>query len=202
MTKKELRDILMIERLLKVLMKIMLSKALSGIGGKVMAELRLMEKEDIQKCTELYLDAFKHEGRLEEEFRAELPAYFEQYIANDYCMAYVLEENDTIIGIVTAIIVPGIGLETIYIDTVAISSAYQHKGYGTQMLKAFFEKTKGEFYSISAVRTGIGYKLYHKVGFSDATDCAYLINIPCVTADLNRLQAEHEALLSEKSDIL
>lgn len=145
-----------------------------------MAEIRLMEKEDIQKCTELYLDAFNHRERFEEVFRADLPTYFVQYIEKDYCMAYVLEENDTIIGIVTAIIVPGIGLETIQIDTVAISPAYQHKGYGTQMLNKFFEKTQGTFYSISAKRTGIGYKLYHKVGFSDADDYSYLINIPCV----------------------
>ena len=183
-------------------MKIMLSKALSGIGGKVMANLRLMEKEDIQKCTELYLDAFKHEGEIKEIFCSGLPAYFEQYIEKDYCMAYVLEENDTIIGIITAIIVPGIGLETMQIDTVAISPAYQHKGYGTQMLNKFFEKTQGKFYSISAKRTGIGYKLYHKVGFSDADDYSYLINIPCVTYNLNRLQAEHKALLSEKSENL
>ena len=114
----------------------------------------------------------------------------------------MLEENDTIIGIITAITVPGIGLETIFIDTVAISSAYQHKGYGTQMLNEFFKKTQGKFFSISAIRSDIGYKLYHKVGFSDATDCAYLINIPGVTDDLNRLKAEYEALLSEKSENL
>ena len=85
-----------------------------------MANLRLMEKEDIQKCTELYLDAFKHEGEIKEIFCSGLPAYFEQYIEKDYCMAYVLEENDTIIGIITAIIVPGIGLETMQIDTVLL----------------------------------------------------------------------------------
>lgn len=167
-----------------------------------MAELRFMEKEDIQKCTELYLDAFNHRERFEEEFRADLPTYFVQYIEKDYCMAYVLEENDKIIGIVTAITVPGIGMETIFIDTVAISPAYQHKGYGTKMLNEFFEKTQGKFYSISAVRSDIGYKLYHRVGFSDATDCAYLINIPGVTDDLNRLQAEYKTLISEKSENL
>ncbi|MGN0649284.1 MAG: GNAT family N-acetyltransferase [Oscillospiraceae bacterium] len=169
---------------------------------KNMAELRLMETDDIQECTELYLDAFHHKGETKEKMRADLPAYYEQYIEKDYCMAYVLEENDTIIGIVTAIIVPGIGLETIYIDTVAILSAYQHKGYGTQMLNEFIKRTQGKFFSISTVRNGIGFKLYHKVGFSDTTDSAYLINIPGVTDNLNRLQDELKALSNGKNDTL
>lgn len=167
-----------------------------------MAKLRLMDKKDIPECTELYLDAFKHEGETKEKFRAELPAYFEQYIANDYCMAYVLEENDTIIGIVTAIIVPGIGLETIYIDTVAISSAHQHKGYGTQMLNEFFEKTHVTVYTLKAERSGNGYKLYDKVGFLDELDIAYMIYMPGVTDKIKKLRAKLKANLSEKNDNL
>ena len=32
-----------------------------------MAELRLMETDDIQECTELYPDAFHHEGETKEK---------------------------------------------------------------------------------------------------------------------------------------
>lgn len=67
-----------------------------------MAELRLMETDDIQECTELYPDAFHHEGETKEKMRADLPAYYEQYIEKDYCMAYALEDQNRIIGIVTA----------------------------------------------------------------------------------------------------
>ena len=62
-------------------------------GEIIMAELRLMKNDDIAECVELYMGAFPHEGELGEEFRAELPPYFESYIANDYCMAYVLEDR-------------------------------------------------------------------------------------------------------------
>lgn len=103
-----------------------------------MAELRLMENCDIEVCTELYLGAFHHDGKMGEYFRANLPLYFKQYIESDYCMAYVLTDGDSIIGIITAIIVPSIGMNSISIDTVAISPAYQRKGYGTQMFSEFF----------------------------------------------------------------
>ena len=58
-------------------------------------------------------------------------------------MAYVLTDGDLIIGIITAIIVPSIGMNSISVDTVAISPAYQRKGYGKQMFSEFFKKTRG-----------------------------------------------------------
>ena len=63
-----------------------------------MAELRLMENCDIEECTELYLGAFHHDGKMGEYFRTNLPLYFKKYIESDYCMAYVLTDGDLIIG--------------------------------------------------------------------------------------------------------
>ena len=140
-------------------------------NGRITAD----EKRQYRGGTELYLGAFHHDGKMGEYFRANLPLYFKKYIESDYCMAYVLTDGDSIIGIITAIIVPSIGMNSISIDTVAISPAYQHKGYGTQMFSEFFEKTRGSFYSLNAQRSGNGYRLYDKVGFSDETDRAYMI---------------------------
>jgi hypothetical protein len=50
-----------------------------------------------------------------EYFLANLPLYFKQYIESDYCMTYVLSDGDLIIGIVTAIVVPSIGTNSISI---------------------------------------------------------------------------------------
>ena len=83
-----------------------------------MAELRLMKKGDIEVCTELYLGAFHHDGKMGEYFRANLPLYFKQYIESDYCMAYVLADGDSIIGIITAIIVPSIGMNSIKLASI------------------------------------------------------------------------------------
>lgn len=114
-------------------------------------------------------------------------------------MAYVLTDGNSIIGIITAIIVPSIGMNSINIDTVAISPAYQHKGYGTQMFSDFFEKTRSSFYSLNAQRSGTGYRLYDKVGFSDETDRAYIIYMPGVTDRIRQLESELKAENSEKS---
>lgn len=108
-------------------------------------------------------------------------------------MAYVLAEGETIIGIITAIFVPSIGMNSISVDTVAVSPAYQHKGYGTQMFRRFFEKTHGSFYSLNAQRSKNGYKLYEKVGFSDETDRAYMIYMPSVTDRIRWLESELKA---------
>lgn len=164
-----------------------------------MAELRLMENCDIEECTELYLGAFHHDGKMGEYFRENLPLYFKKYIESDYCMAYVLTDGDSIIGIITAIIVPSIGMNSISVDTVAISPVYQHKGYGKQMFSEFFEKTRGSFYSLNTQRGGTGYRLYDKVGFSDETDRAYMIYMPGVTDRIKQLESELKAENSEKS---
>lgn len=165
-----------------------------------MAELRLMKKGDIKECTELYLKAFNHDGPMGDFFRDNLPKYFGHYIDSEYCMAYVLEEGDSIIGIITAIVVPSIGMNSISVDTVAILPVYQHKGYGTQMFKQFFEKTNGSFYSLNAQRRGNGYKLYEKSGFSDETDIAYMIYMPGVTDRIKWIESERKAKLHEKND--
>ena len=54
-----------------------------------MAELRLMKKGDIEECTELYLGAFHHDGKMGEFFQENLPLYFKKYIESDYCMMVI-----------------------------------------------------------------------------------------------------------------
>ncbi len=162
-----------------------------------MAELRLMKNDDIAECVELYMGAFPHEGKVGEVFRENLPPYFESYIANDYCMAYVLEDRERIVGLLTAAAMPSIGETNIYIDTVAVLPACQHKGCGTQMMNDFIKMTHEKFYSVTAMRSANGYKLYSKVGFAEATDCSFMLYIPGVTQELNMLRAERKALKDE-----
>lgn len=162
-----------------------------------MAELRLMTKDDIKKCTEIYMSAFPKEGKLADCFRDWLPEYYEKYIGSEERMAYVLAEADTIIGLITAIVIPGIGNDSIHIDTVAIAADYQNKGYGTQMLNEFIKCSGGSLFSLSTTRGGNGYKLYNKAGFEDIKENAYMIMIPGVTDETKRLKAELEKRMAE-----
>lgn len=97
----------------------------------------------------------------------------------------------------TAAAIPGIGETNIYIDTVAVLSVCQHKGYGTQMMNDFIKKTDEKFYSVTAMRSANGYKLYSKVVFAEATGCSFMLYIPGVTQELNMLRAERKALKDE-----
>ena len=166
-----------------------------------MAELRLMTKEDIGECTEIYMSAFSKEGKLAERFRDWLPKYYEKYIGSEERMAYVLTESDTIIGLITAFVVAGVGIDCVHIDTVAIAADYQHKGYGTQMLNEFIKRSGGAMFSLNAKRNGNGYKLYDKIGFSDDKEDAAMIMIPGVTDETKRLKAELEKRMAEIKQI-
>ena len=130
-------------------------------------------------------------------YREWTPKYFERFITSEYCMAYVLAEADTVIGMITAIVIPGIGDDSIHIDTVAILPEYQNKGYGTQMLNEFIKCSCGTLFSLSTTQSGNGYKLYTKAGFDDERDSAYMIMIPGVTDGLMRLRAKLEENLSK-----
>ena len=64
-----------------------------------MAELRLMENCDIEECTELYLGAFHHDGKMGEYFRENLPLYFKKYIESDIawrmCLLMVIRSSES-----------------------------------------------------------------------------------------------------------
>lgn len=162
-----------------------------------MAELRLMTKQDIDECTELYMKAFPKEGKLEEYFREWALKYFEEYIVDDRCFACVFEEADTIIGLITAIVIPSIGDDSTHIDTVAIDPDYQHRGYGTQMLNEFIKFSGVRIFTLTTMRDSNGYKLYSKLGFEDEKESACMIMIPGVTDELMRYRAKLEGELSE-----
>lgn len=169
-------------------------------GRENMAELRKMTENDIPTCVELYLEAFPKEGELEKLFRSGLPGYFRKYIKKADCFSYVLTENEEIIGLITAIIIPSIGDDCTHFDTVAIAGKYQHQGYGTQMMKMFMEQTECKIYSIYAERDGNGYKLYEKVGFDEDRGYAVMHMIPGITDRLIQLRKELAEKLGEKWD--
>lgn len=130
-------------------------------------------------------------------YREWIPKYFERFITSEYCMAYVLAEADTVIGMITAIVIPGIGDDCIHIDMVAIVPEYQNKGYGTQMLNEFIQCSGGTLFLLSTTQSINGYKLYTKAGFDDEKNTAYIIMIPGVTDELMRLRAKLEENLSK-----
>lgn len=65
------------------------------------------------------------------------------------------------------------------------------------MMNDFIKMTHEKFYSVTAMRSANGYKLYGKVGFAEATDCFFMLYIPGVTQELNMLRAERKALKDE-----
>jgi len=146
-----------------------------------------MKEQDIDKCTEVYIKAFSKDREVADYYRKLTPIYFERYITSEYCLAYVLAEANTIIGMITAIIIPGICDDSIHIDVVAITPEYQNKGYGTQMLNEFIKCTGGKLYSLITKRNCDGYKLYKKAGFDDERDIAYMNMIPGLTDELMRM---------------
>ena len=167
-----------------------------------MTKLRSMTEQDVNQCIELYISAFNTIDTLHEMYRRALPRYFRKFISDKNAYAYVLCENDTVIGILTAIQIPNLLEEySIHIDTVAIAPEFQHRGFGREMLTRFIASNNRSTITITATRKSNGYQLYDKVGFYDVSDCAYMMLVPGVTEKLKQINEQYKQAIKEKEDL-
>lgn len=136
-----------------------------------MAEPVTARQNTIYDCTHIYLDAFDKKGPLGDLCSKAVAEYLERFIKTENCFMYTLIEKDVILGLLTACEIPGILSRNIKIDTVAIAPEYQNKGYGTVMMKEFFNLFENAVFSLETKRNSISYKLYSKVGFKEVNGC-------------------------------
>lgn len=131
-----------------------------------MKQLLKMQTEDIEICGRIYNEVFpsKYNTRTEQSFIK----YFSPFITDYDKYAYVLKENECILGFVTAVIKPSVlEDEVIYVDAVAISPEYQKQGNGTYMLDTFMKLfSENVFIELQTKKKIPAYKMYKKMGFA------------------------------------
>ena len=149
-----------------------------------MIELRKMTKEDVIKCGNIHYSAFYEKTnnriinilgdeakKLDDKIKNGLKFdfYFSQFIDDIDKYAYCIISDNQIVGYITALEIPSLsGVNTIYIDSIAVSGEFQKLGYGSEALKKFIA-----MFSNDAVKRLItdknipAYKMYDKIGFGD-----------------------------------
>ena len=130
-----------------------------------MKEFLEMQTEDIEACSEIYMQAFpsNYYSRDKQPF----VRYFSPFIGDYDKYAYVLKENDVVLGFVTALRRSSIlENEHIFIDVFAVKPEYQKQGNGSFMLNEFLNSFSGKAFIMLETKKNIpAYQMYKKKGF-------------------------------------
>lgn len=148
-----------------------------------MKEFLEMQTEDIEACGEIYMQAFpsNYYSRDKQPF----VRYFSPFIGDYDKYAYVLKENDVVLGFITALRRPSIlENEHIFIDAIAVLPEYQKQGSGTFMLATFVKLFSVKDYIMLETKKNIpAYQMYKKMGFA-LNDGIISIYYNSVTAEM------------------
>ena len=152
-------------------------------GGCTMKEFLEMQTEDIEACSEIYMQAFpsNYYSRDKQPF----VRYFSPFIGDYDKYAYVLKENDVVLGFITALRRPSIlENEHIFIDVFAVKPEYQKQGNGSFMLNEFLNSFSGKAFIMLETKKNIpSYQMYKKMGFA-LNDGIISIYYNSVTAEM------------------
>lgn len=139
-----------------------------------MKEFLEMQTEDIEACSEIYMQAFpsNYYNRDKQPF----VRYFSPFIDDYDKYAYVLKKNDVVLGFITALRRPSIlDGECIYIDAVAVLPQYQKQGNGALILGTFMKRfSEKAFIELNTKKELPAYSMYKKKGFISDRDIVSL----------------------------
>ena len=140
--------------------------------------IRMMMKEDLQQCGEIYAMAFTIEYWGIDWNSDNAREYLTDYYEQKKFIGYVYEEDDTIIGCIFALCKISGSKKEIYINEMAVFPERQGQGIGTQLLKAISDYSKEEGLAGVVLYTSEyapAFKFYEKNGFklSQGTICMY-----------------------------
>lgn len=147
-----------------------------------MKEFLEMQTEDIEDCGKIYMEAFPSEYYSGD--KQQFVRYFNPFIGDYDKYAFVLKDDDVVLGFITALRRPSIlENERIIIDVIAISPGYQKQGNGSFMLKEFIKMfSKKAFIMLETKKNIPAYQMYKKMGFA--------LNNDIITVYYNSVTAE------------
>lgn len=152
-----------------------------------MAEIVLMNKDDIEICSKIYalafdiiclsdkINTFSKENKELLELCAQtynLPRYFTQCIDDKDKYAYCIREENQVIGFLTGWNMPSVLYPySVYIDIIAVKPEYQKNGYGTKLLQCFLDNIVKDKSAVLVTKPDYpAYKMYTNIGFMDENE--------------------------------
>ena len=128
-----------------------------------------MTPQHIDACVDLFIDVFTKEPWNDTyTSREQVVTFFQNHMANNYFVGYVLEEDDRIIALSIGMKKPWINGLEYYIDQFCVSSELQGKGVGSYFLQLIEKEIKAEQMDAIMLNTERGYpseSFYLKNGF-------------------------------------
>ena len=95
-----------------------------------------MSEEHVEECTDLYIDAFtKSPWHDAYDSRAQVVSFFQNHMANNYFLGYVLKGQTGIAALCIGMKKPWIQGTEYYIDQFCVKTDLQGKGIGSYFLK-------------------------------------------------------------------
>lgn len=170
-----------------------------------MEEIRLMNKDDIEICTNIYAHAFDilcltdKINTFSEENREilklcaqayDLPKYFNQCINDKDKYAFCIKAENQVIGFLTGWNMPSVSHSyAIYIDIIAVAPEYQKNGFGTKLLNYFLKNVVKDTAAVLVTKKEYpAYKMYENIGFLDENSTR--MNYSQLTKIISDVQSE------------
>lgn len=128
-----------------------------------------VSKEHIEECVDLFIDVFtKAPWNDTYNSREQVMNFFQNHIANNYFVGYVLKEQTSIIALSIGMKKPWINGMEYYIDQFCVKSELQGKGIGSRFLKLIEHEIRAKKMNAIILNTESGFpseNFYLKNGF-------------------------------------
>ena len=140
-------------------------------------KVKILSKEDIAACVEIYIDAYSKEPWNEKYDYTSVHKYIEKYLKLNSFLGFVLMKNDEIIGEIFGLVMPTAFSDYYRIEDFCINPKYQNKGVGSKFIELVKEQLKYKALDSIILNTNRkfpSFLFYKKNGFVDLEESATL----------------------------
>ena len=134
-----------------------------------MVHIEKMMSEHIEECVDLFIDVFTREPWNDVyDSREQVVQFFENHIANNYFVGYIMKNADEVIAMSLGSKKPWIKGMEYYIDHFCVKADYQRHGIGGRFLELIEKNIHANGMNAIILNTEKGFpseKFYLKTGF-------------------------------------
>ena len=134
-----------------------------------MVHIEKMMSEHIEECVDLFIDVFTREPWNDVyDSREQVVQFFENHIANNYFVGYIMKNADEVIAMSLGSKKPWIKGMEYYIDQFCVKADYQRHGIGGRFLELIEKNIYANGMNAIILNTEKGFpseKFYLKNGF-------------------------------------
>ena len=134
-----------------------------------MVHIEKMMSEHIEECVDLFIDVFTREPWNDVyDSREQVVQFFENHIANNYFVGYIMKNADEVIAMSLGSKKPWIKGMEYYIDQFCVKADYQRHGIGGRFLELIEKNIHANGMNTIILNTEKGFpseKFYLKNGF-------------------------------------